>query len=58
MSLWTSGGQLGINEGVLPKSCGQGGESSIPFESLNVTDQHIYKYLVVGKKFFQTIFDH
>jgi hypothetical protein len=58
MSLWTSRGQLGINEGKPDKSCGQGGEQLIPFLSQNVTDQHIYKYLVVGKKFFQSIFDH
>jgi hypothetical protein len=58
MSLWTSGGQLGINEGIWVKSCGQDGERLDLFASLNVTDQHIYKYLLVGKKFFQTIFDH
>jgi hypothetical protein len=58
MSLWTSGGQPGINEGISTKSCGQDGERLVPFSPLNVTDQHIYKYLLVGKKFFQTIFDH
>jgi len=58
MSLWTSGGQLGINEGKWEKSCGQAEERLVPFWTLNVTDQHLYKYLVVGKKFFQSIFDH
>jgi hypothetical protein len=50
MSLWTSGGQLGINEGIGTKSCGQDGERQFPFAPLNVTDQHKYKYLLVGKK--------
>jgi hypothetical protein len=50
MSLWTSGGQLGIVEGNREKICGQGGEQLIHFLHQNVTDQHLYKYLVVGKK--------
>jgi hypothetical protein len=51
MSLWTSRGQLGIFEGKWDKSCGQDEEQLVPFTTLNVTDQHIYKYLLVGKKY-------
>jgi hypothetical protein len=56
MSLWTSRGQVCIHGAFPLKSCGQGGERAINFLLQKVTDLHKYKYLIVGKKFFQSCF--
>jgi protein-tyrosine phosphatase len=58
MSLWTSRGQVCIHGAFSLKSCGQGGESTLSFLPLKVTDLHKYKYLIVGKKFFSTFLCH